>query len=495
MLALAEAQRARDQHMEMGRCSLRRRARHRQDRGARRAASPGSPASGRPERVLVFASTRATAERLRARVESLLDGSYEELWIGTWDEIGERLLREHSDRRRPRPLLRRARPAPSAWRCCSTASTTCRCASHEIRGNPAGLLARLLERIDALKAGSDPPDPELRRALRRPRPHPRRGRQPRPWRPLPHPQQAASRAAPTSAADRRPLRPPDGRRARGHNRGSTGGPRRRWRTDNPQPAVCALEEGATSSPAGLLSRTRPDPASDAIVLEERFREPPVRFWRCAQRAGAGPGGGARGRAPARRRHVAGDDLRARSRIAAPDGGAGRGGDGGARHPVPHLRPGGAVPAARGARRDRLAASAGRPGRLGGGGAGADPAADRAALGRPGAADDDRPAAQASTWSPACEAALESPQIPPEARERIQAFLKLYGEASAAMEERRADVFVRRLIERVGLRRQRLFAAAAGGRRAAARPLPAGRAGRGLGAARAARRRPATSSAT
>ena len=59
---------------------------------------------------------------------------------------------------------------------------------------------------------------------------------------------------------------------------------------------------------------------------------------------------------------------------------------------------------------------------------------------------------------ACEAALESPQIPPEARERIQSFLKLYGEASAAMEERRADVFVRRLIERVGLRRQRLFAA-------------------------------------
>jgi DNA helicase-2/ATP-dependent DNA helicase PcrA len=58
----------------------------------------------------------------------------------------------------------------------------------------------------------------------------------------------------------------------------------------------------------------------------------------------------------------------------------------------------------------------------------------------------------------CEAALESPQIPPEGRERIQSFVKLYGEASAAMEERRADVFVRRLIERVGMRRQRLFAA-------------------------------------
>ena len=59
---------------------------------------------------------------------------------------------------------------------------------------------------------------------------------------------------------------------------------------------------------------------------------------------------------------------------------------------------------------------------------------------------------------ACEAALGSPQIPPEARERIQAFLKLYRAASGALEERRADVFVRRLIERVGLRRQRLFAA-------------------------------------
>jgi len=58
----------------------------------------------------------------------------------------------------------------------------------------------------------------------------------------------------------------------------------------------------------------------------------------------------------------------------------------------------------------------------------------------------------------CEAALDSPQFQPEARERVQTFLKLYGAAAAVMEERRADVFVRRLIEAVGLRRQRLFAA-------------------------------------
>ena len=87
---------------------------------------------------------------------------------------------------------------------------------------------------------------------------------------------------------------------------------------------------------------------------------------------------------------------------------------------------------------------------------------------------------------ACEAALESPQITPEARERIQSFLKLYGAASAAMEERRADVFVRRLIERVGLRRQRLFAAQPEVAERLLGPLAAGRAGLGLGAARAAR---------
>ena len=59
---------------------------------------------------------------------------------------------------------------------------------------------------------------------------------------------------------------------------------------------------------------------------------------------------------------------------------------------------------------------------------------------------------------ALEAALESPQLPPEARDRIQAFLRLHGAAARALERMPADVFVRRLIERVGLRRHRLFAA-------------------------------------
>jgi DNA helicase-2/ATP-dependent DNA helicase PcrA len=58
------------------------------------------------------------------------------------------------------------------------------------------------------------------------------------------------------------------------------------------------------------------------------------------------------------------------------------------------------------------------------------------------------------------AATESPQLPPEARDRILAFLKLHRAMSAALDTARADLFVHRLIERLGLRRQQLFAAQA-----------------------------------
>ncbi|CAA9513503.1 MAG: ATP-dependent DNA helicase UvrD/PcrA [uncultured Solirubrobacteraceae bacterium] len=61
---------------------------------------------------------------------------------------------------------------------------------------------------------------------------------------------------------------------------------------------------------------------------------------------------------------------------------------------------------------------------------------------------------------ALAAALESPQIPPEARERISAYLKLYRGATAALDSTRPDLYVHRLIERLGLRRQLLFAASA-----------------------------------
>src|SRR5215469_6099005 len=51
----------------------------------------------RPEEVLLIASGQATAARLRERCEALLEGSFEELWVGGWDAIGERLLREHPE--------------------------------------------------------------------------------------------------------------------------------------------------------------------------------------------------------------------------------------------------------------------------------------------------------------------------------------------------------------------------------------------------------------
>jgi DNA helicase-2/ATP-dependent DNA helicase PcrA len=56
------------------------------------------------------------------------------------------------------------------------------------------------------------------------------------------------------------------------------------------------------------------------------------------------------------------------------------------------------------------------------------------------------------------AATESPQLPPEARERILAFLKLHRSAVGALDTTRPDLFVHRLVERLGLRRQQLFAA-------------------------------------
>jgi DNA helicase-2/ATP-dependent DNA helicase PcrA len=61
---------------------------------------------------------------------------------------------------------------------------------------------------------------------------------------------------------------------------------------------------------------------------------------------------------------------------------------------------------------------------------------------------------------ALAAATESPQVPPEARERIMVFLKLYRSAVAALDTTRPDLYVHRLIDRLGLRRHQLFAAQA-----------------------------------
>jgi DNA helicase-2/ATP-dependent DNA helicase PcrA len=113
-----------------------------------------------PQEALLLASTRATAQRLRARVEALLSGSYEELWVGTWQAIGERLLRERSEEAGLDPFFDVLSPAERLAMLLDRLDEL-PLRQHEIRGNPAGLLARLLERIDAIKAGADAPGTEL----------------------------------------------------------------------------------------------------------------------------------------------------------------------------------------------------------------------------------------------------------------------------------------------------------------------------------------------
>ena len=61
---------------------------------------------------------------------------------------------------------------------------------------------------------------------------------------------------------------------------------------------------------------------------------------------------------------------------------------------------------------------------------------------------------------ALRAATESPQLAPEARERIHAFLRLYRESVATLDSDRPDLFLHRLVERLGLRRRQVFSAQA-----------------------------------
>jgi superfamily I DNA/RNA helicase len=113
-----------------------------------------------PEQILVLASNRPTARRLQQRIETLLPSSYEELWIGIWDELGERLLREHSTAAGLDPFFDVLGPAERLAILLDRLDDL-PLRNQEIRGNPAGLLARLLTQIDELKAGSEPPEPEL----------------------------------------------------------------------------------------------------------------------------------------------------------------------------------------------------------------------------------------------------------------------------------------------------------------------------------------------
>jgi len=436
-------------------------------------------AGARPESVLMIASRQATAARLRERCEALLTGPYEELWIGSWETIGERLLREHPEEAGLDPffdvlgraerlamLLDRIERLPLR--------------RHEIRGNPTGLLARLLARIDRLKAERVGPTTLSEQAGER--------------------EAAASDEAEREGA-RRELEFADLYATHDRILAESGSldrgdvflaldcllverpdVRRRIVERFGQLMVDELEEASPAQRAVLESLAAEDPnqvlaleisseaevspaeewfdavhpAGDRVLLAERFRDPQLGFWRCVNE---------RAQAQAVARSVeqlvaagtAAEEICVLVGEPAKQGGAvaaameERG--------IPFHLAGPTALFQRPEVRDAIAwlRVLADPG---------DSAAAARALTRPPVELRSGDLARLTTIArrrkqdmvAACEAALDSPQFQPEARERIQAFLKLYAGAAAVMEERRADVFVRRLIEQVGLRRQRLFAA-------------------------------------
>jgi DNA helicase-2/ATP-dependent DNA helicase PcrA len=417
-----------------------------------------------PERILILASTEASSAHLRQRVEALLEGPYEELWIGTWQDLGERLLREHSTAAGLDPFFAVLGPAERLAILLDRIDDL-PLRNHQIRGNPAGLLARLLEQADELKAGSDPPEPDLAEfcaahdrilaesgnldqgdvflalnKLLHERPDICTG--------------IASRFIhvmvdeyeDATTAQRAILR-----------KLATENPNHLY-AENAPPAGGVGEGGSRTvlTRPQALPHPRQDPQPGALILEKVFRKPTVRHWRCSNER-------AQAQAVAREtEHLLAGGSSPESICVLVDEPVIAGGAVSAameERGIPFHMAGPAALFQRPEVRDAIAwlRVLADP---------EDSAAAARALTRPPVELRSTDLARLTTISrrrkvdmvSACEAALESPQIPPEGRERIQSFLKLYGEASAAMEERRADVFVRRLIERVGLRRQRLFAA-------------------------------------
>jgi len=436
-------------------------------------------AGTRPENVLIIASRQATAGRLRERCEALLEGSFEELWIGSWDAIGERLLREHSEEAGLEPFFdvlgRAERLALLLDRLDRLPLRR-----HEIRGNPTGLLARLLARIDALKAERVGPTTLTERARAE--------------------EAAASDEAAREAA-RRELEFAELYATHDRIVSESGSldrgdvflaldcllverpdVRQRIAERFGQVMVDELEETTPAQRAVLESLAAEDtnqvvaleidagegsaaaeawfdqvhPGGERILLEDRFRDPKLSFWRCTNER-------AQAQAVAREvEHLVAAGAAAEEICVLVEDPAKQGGAVAAameERGIPFHLSGPAALFQRPEVRDAIAWLRVL----------ADPddsAAAARALTRPPVELRSGDLARLTTIArrrkqdmvAACEAALDSPQFQPEARERIGTFLRVYNAAAAVMEERRADVFVRRLIEQVGLRRQRLFAA-------------------------------------
>jgi DNA helicase-2/ATP-dependent DNA helicase PcrA len=462
-----------------------------------------------PERTLAFTRTPAAASRLRRRVERHLAGPFEELWIGTYASLGERLLREHATDAGLDPFFETVGAADRLAMLLERIDEL-PLRRHEIRGNPAGLLARLLERIDALKGEGVSPAAMRTWAAERERDASDRGG---------HAAREAARRELEFAElyarhdailrDAGSLDGGDlvlellrltGQRADVRERFAArfteviadefedAGPPQRGLLE-----ALAAEHGNLVVACDELQAIRPlgGPGSAKAFLD---RHPEAERIALDSTLRAGLAGRAAAAVTSRPAHAEDDAAggavrfwrssteRAQAQAAARE--------------IEHLLAAGAarpeticVVTGSVQREGRLVAAAleerSVPYRLAGPGAFFQRPEIRDALAwlRVLANPNDSPAAVRALTRPpielrsvdlarctliarrrkldmvsALEAALESPQLPPEARDRIQSFLRLYRAAATALEEMRADVFVRRLIERIGLRRHQLFAA-------------------------------------
>jgi DNA helicase-2/ATP-dependent DNA helicase PcrA len=465
-----------------------------------------------PDRILVLTRSRAGATHLRARAAALIELPYEELWISTYEVAAERLLREHALEAGLDPFFTTVRAADRLAMLLDRLDALS-LRRHEIRGNPAGLLATLLRRIDALKAERITSG-RLRDWAER------RGREAQ----SPAERERAQRErefAELYASHDRVLRDcgsidagdlvielerllterADVRRTLSErfpfvmvDELEDAGAAHRALVETLAAEhgnlVCACDLGqsirrpppAVRDPAPSFMESHPD--AEQVVLDRPLRFDPAiaRAASAALTAPHGAANAAEGEASGGVRFWRCTGERAQAQTAARE--------------IEHLLAAGEVRpesvcviVGSGWREARLVAGALEERRV--------PfrfAGDAALFQRPEVRDvlawlrmladptDSAAVVRAVTRPPvelrsidlarctaiarrrkldmisALEASLESPQLPPEARDRIQAFLKLQQAAAGALEEIRADVFVRRLIERIGLRRHRLFVA-------------------------------------
>src|SRR5215475_8257320 len=101
--------------------------------------------------ALALTSSTAAADRIRERAEALIETGYEELVVHTHPVAAARLLREHATEAEIDPFFESLSPAERLAMLLDRIDEL-PLRRHEIRGNPAGLLARIVDRIDALKS-------------------------------------------------------------------------------------------------------------------------------------------------------------------------------------------------------------------------------------------------------------------------------------------------------------------------------------------------------